>query len=260
MDTVAHGWSCFEPQTLSGKDSGNDEDECYRPEQCQVRGTSMFLVLSHEDRWWSGRLKSRQNLTQMCPDGGELECVIQGPNLQFHDCRRSRFARGVWPAVWLLGDGHWPNCGELDLYEQMMHTYDDCNTAFSTAHFGNGHDLGGGRGLPLASYVYDEGDHSLKFTWERRADRAWVLSYTFDDRPVFKFATACEGALASHPDAARIFQRAFDCPEHGLRIIANLALGGRPFGRDSHAALKMADFVLRGVRVRPLNAARESPR
>ena len=127
MDTTTQGWGEFEPQVLTGQQTGNDEDEDYRASQCQVRGSSMFLVLSNEQgRWISGKLKSRHNLTQMCPDGGELECVIQGPNLQFHDGRRCRFARGVWPAVWLLGEGdRWPRCAEADLHEQMMHTYDD---------------------------------------------------------------------------------------------------------------------------------------
>jgi hypothetical protein len=50
---------------------------------------------------------------------------------------------------------------------------------------------------------------------------------------------------------AAIFQRAFDDPNHGLHVIANLSLGGLPFPRDSRANLKGADFVIKWLRVIP---------
>jgi len=272
MDTLTQGWGDWEKVTQRGKDTGNDEDQDYRPENCQERGKSMFLVLCKEpEHWYSGKIRSKKTLVEMAPDGGELEVVVQGPNLQFHDGRRCRFAHSLWPAVWLLPSNvPWPTGSECDLLELMMHTYDDCNKGFSTLHWGpyRGRDIvtRGSCGLHLGSYVWDEGDHSLRFRWERRADRAWVLSFWVDDRHVWRFATAKEGILAAthegygegfregQPgDACVIIQRAFDEPERSYHIIANLALGGRPFGRRSHDELKMADFVVKGVRVRPLS-------
>ena len=269
MDTVARGWDGWERVRQSGHDTGNDEEQSYVESQCQVRGSSMFLVLSREqDRWISGKIRSRRNLTEMCPDGGELEVVVQGPNLQFHDGRRCRYSRGIWSAVWLLPDCGkipWPSGSELDLFETMHRSYDDCNKGFSTVHFGpRGHDYDVPRrwGLALGSYVWDDGDHRLRFRWERRADRAWVLSFWVDDRHCWRFATANEGVLAATREgdfregpgeACSILQRVFDDPARGYHIKANQALGGRPFGRDSHANLKMADFVIKGVRVRPVS-------
>ena len=113
----------------------------------------------------------------------------------------------------------------------------------------------------MGSYVWDDGDHLLKFTWKRCEDRAWVLSLWVDDRNVWSFATKREGILdvgkeagdgfgaGQKGDPAILFQRAFDDPQRGLHVICNLAKGGRPWGRDSDANLKMADFVIKGVRI-----------
>ena len=48
MDTLTQGWGDWEKVTQRGKDTGNDEDQDYRPENCQERGKSMFLVLCKE--------------------------------------------------------------------------------------------------------------------------------------------------------------------------------------------------------------------
>ena len=264
MDTVAQGWEQFERVNQTGKQTGNDEEENYVESHCQIRGSSMFLVLSNEHgQWTSGKIRSKRNLVEMAPNGGTLEIVVQGPNPEFHDGRKCRFARSLWPAVWLLGQGKWPQCGEIDLFEQMQFKYDDCNKGFSTAHFGDRKDyvFPGHWGLHLGSYVWYAGDHLIKFTWKRREDGVWELAQWIDDRHIWAFVTKREGLLAvgheagdgfgeGQPgDPAAIFQRAFDDPRHGLHVIVNLAKGGHPFGKDSDASLKNADFVVKGIRV-----------
>ena len=82
MDTVAQGWGEFERVNQTGKQTGNDEEENYIDTQCQVRGTSMFLVLSNEHgQWLSGKIRSRRNLVEYAPQGGTLE-VVRRPGAQ----------------------------------------------------------------------------------------------------------------------------------------------------------------------------------
>lgn len=268
MDTDADGWEGFERVAQSGRATGNDEDEDFAPGQCQVRDRAMFLVLSTEQgQWLSGKIRSKRNLTEMAPNGGVLEMVVQGVNIQFHDGRNIRFARGVWPAIWLLGNGPWPCSGELDIFEQMMMKNGDQLRGFSTLHFGpsTGRDFvyPNHWGLSLGAYPWSEGDQRLKLQWKRRLDGAWVLTFWVNYKQIWSFVTRREGVLdvgmeagagfgAGEPgDPAAIFQRAFDDPQHGLYLICNLSLGGRPFGRDSHANLRMADFAIKRVTVHP---------
>jgi hypothetical protein len=148
----------------------------------------------------SGKLLSKKNLTELCPNGGTLEVVVQGPNLEFYDGRHSRYVRGIWPAIWLLGNGSWPNeAAELDLWEMMQFKAGDENKASSCAHFGpyKGKDFTGPGfwGLNLGSYVWDQQEHLIKFEWKKREDKAWQLTLTVDDRRVWSFATKHEGIL-----------------------------------------------------------------
>jgi hypothetical protein len=268
MDTLRDGWDSFERVRQTGRETGNDELEDFVPEQVQIRdgggGQLCALVLTRtEHRWLSGKIRSRQNLTELRPNGGQLEVVVQGPNLQFFDGRKCRYARGAWPAVWLLPHAPWPTGGEIDLLEQMMFKRGDENRGFSTLHFGphagKDYSYPGHWGLHLGTYDWDDKDHVLKFAWLRRGG-AWNLSLSVDGKQVWAFSTKREGVLAvgmeagagfreGEPgDPAAIFQRAFDDAKHGLSLVVNLSYGGRPFG-DTQADLKSAEFMVKRVTV-----------
>jgi hypothetical protein len=84
----------FERAHQSGSDTGNDEEENYVEDHCQVRGKDMVLVLSnHQGQWLIGETPIKKNLTELCPNGGTLEVVVQGPNLEFYDGRHSRYSK-----------------------------------------------------------------------------------------------------------------------------------------------------------------------
>ncbi len=59
--------------------------------------------------------------------------------------------RGVWPAIWMMPSdmkkyGGWPQCGEIDIIEQLGH---EPNRVYGTLHFGNPHP-GSGKGASVA--------------------------------------------------------------------------------------------------------------
>jgi hypothetical protein len=233
-------WGRFEFVTQKGRDTGNDELEDFVPEQVQIRGSSAVLVLQKRgDRWVSGKIRSRQNLTELLPNGGSLEVVVQGVNSSFH--------RGIWPAVWLLPHGRWPQGGEIDLYEQMYFHPGDERKAFSTCHFGRDKDYRGGAGLNLARYNWSPSDQKLRFEW-RREGVHWRLSMFLNGELKWSFSTDGTGVMdVAGFNPAAIFQRCFDDPQHGLYLVCNLSYGGRPFGPVS--GLELADFVIKSVTV-----------
>jgi len=264
MDTLRDGWESLERVRQTGRETGNEELEDFVPEQVQIRGSACAFVLARaEHRWLSGKIRTRQNLTELRPQGGALEVVIQGPNLQFFDGRICRCARGIWPAVWLLPHAPWPTGGEVDLLELMVFKQGDENRGFSTLHFGpragKDYSYPGHWGLHLGNYDWNENDHTLNFAWQRR-DGAWSLSLSVDGKQVWAFSTRREGILAVGSEAgagfregepgdpAAIFQRAFDDPAHGLYLVINLSYGGRPFG-GAQPDLKMADIIVKRVAI-----------
>lgn len=251
MDTATDGWGAFEFVKQLGRDTGNAELQDYIPEQCQIRDGKCFLVLAKRgDRWVSGKLRTKLPITHYAREG-MLEVTCQGPN---------PIRQGSWPAVWLLPNGPgWPhNFGEVDLAEVMAFRGDE-KRAFSTLHFGDrpGHDYTppGHWGLSLGTYEWGQGDHILRFYWEK--DGAWNLSLTVDGVHVWAFATKHQGPLDVHEpgfrrgepgDPAALFQAGFD--QGVYHLILNYAMGGRPFRSVDHG-LDVSDFVVSRVRIVP---------
>lgn len=251
MDTLADGWDAhFTKVRQRGRDTGNDELEDFVPENVQIRGSDCFLVLEKRASGYaSGKIRSIRNLTEMCPNGGVLEVVAQGPNPR---------AMAEWPAIWLLGPGPWPRSGEVDLMEAMFFRGDE-HEAFSTLHFGGSRDFihPGKWGLHLGTYPWDGGDHRLRFEWRRGNGNAsgWDCSLDVDGRRIWSFNTrrlpADEPGFREGEEgcARAIFERAFEDPKHGLSLICNLSYGGRPFRHVGD--VKIADFVIRRVKIAP---------
>lgn len=76
--------------------------------------------------------------------------------------------RGVWPAIWMMPSdmkkyGGWPQCGEIDIVEQLGH---EPNRVYGTLHFGNPHP-GSGKGasvqLKQGSLVDDWHEYVLEW-------------------------------------------------------------------------------------------------
>jgi hypothetical protein len=260
MDT-AEGWDKhFERVTQKGAETGNDELEDYVPGQVQVRGSEVALVLQRRgNRYVSGKIRSWKSLKDMAPHGGVLEVGLRGPKLEGGTV-------GIWPAVWLLPNGApWPMGGEIDLYEVMAFTPEGVKSGFSTLHFGPrpGQDAlwPGHWGISLGHYPWDSGGtHTLRFEWKRE-NGAWAMKFAVDGREIWRFTTtrhdifkdfevgkphSADFAPGAAGDPAAIFSRIFD---KDLRIICNLAFGGRPFRHVDNVS--SAEMIITHVRVIP---------
>ena len=102
---------------------GNQEKQCYtnRSENVRVEDGCLVLEARKENydncAYTSGRIysKGKREFTY-----GKLEARISLPS-----------GGGLWPAFWTLGNGSWPDCGEIDI---MEYTGNVPNRIFGTLH------------------------------------------------------------------------------------------------------------------------------
>ena len=113
---------------------------------------------------------------------------------------------GLWPAFWLLGEGSWPDCGEIDIMETVGDSSWISNALHGPGYFGN---------TPLAFRAFFKNGKNVN---------QWHI-YSVDwsaDRIIFKVDSiityTVTRAMAEHYG-----RWAFDNPKF---IILNFALGG----------------------------------
>jgi len=140
--------------------------------------------------------------------------------------------KGVWPAVWMLGDNigqvGWPACGEIDIMEFVGHTPDRTHATLhwrnAAGHTSNGHALNVDRPWE-AFHVY-----SVDWTSER-------MEFRYDNEIVHAF----DVATADQSDGSNPFRQ----PQY---LLINLALGGS-WGRDIDDQIFPQQFEIDYVRV-----------
>src|SRR2546428_1479330 len=146
----------------------------------------------------SARLLTRNKFSQAY---GRFEARIKIP-----------YGQGIWPAFWLLGDNidkaHWPNCGEIDIMENIGR---EPSIVHGTFH---GPGYSGGSGVSAAymlanSQKFSDSFHEFAVEWEPNVIRFYV------DGSLYKTRTP-----ADLPAGA---QWVFD---HPFFIILNVAVGG----------------------------------
>lgn len=119
-------------------------------------------------------------------------------------------ARGIWPAIWLLGDGidqvGWPKCGEIDVMEFVGHEPDTIHHNVHTEGFN--HMRGNGRGTKVKLAQPHAAFHVYAVEWD--AER---MHFEIDGRTTFTLQNDHTG-IASWP---------FDQPHY---LILNVAVGG----------------------------------
>jgi beta-glucanase (GH16 family) len=113
---------------------------------------------------------------------------------------------GLWPAFWALGDGRWPDTGEIDIMENVGDPAWTSVALHGPGYFGN---------TPLVMRAPFTGPstatdwHVYAVDWTPDA-----LVFTVDEREVYRVTRAMVEAHG---------RWAFDNPKH---LILNLALGG----------------------------------
>ena len=177
-------------------------------------------------QYTSARLNTSQSFTQAY---GHFEARMKIPAGQ-----------GLWPAFWLLGDNindaGWPNCGELDVMENIG---SEPGTVHGSAHgpgYSGGSDLTGSYTLPNGAAFADD-FHTFAIDWSPDSV-SWSV-----DGTVYETHT---------PADTNGNQWVFD---HPFFIILNLAVGGDWPGSPDSSTQFPAQLVVDYVHVSASDSA-----
>ena len=214
---------------LGGRGNGNHELETYTDRTANVQQQDGHLVVTalKEDRtgpdgiprhYTSARIKTQGLFAQTY---GRFEARIKMP-----------LGKGIWPAFWMLGTdidtAHWPQCGEIDIVENIG----EANVSHSTLH---GPGYSGGKALS-AKYALSAGQavntdfHVYAVEWAPKD-----IKFFLDDHLV------AERTPANLPAGT---QWVYD---HPFFLILNLAVGGdwpgNPDATTSFPQQMLVDYV-----------------
>jgi len=120
---------------VGGHGFGNNEQQFYtdRGDNSLVEDGALVIKAQAEKfqnrSYTSAKLQSRAAWTY-----GRFEFRVKMPR-----------GKGIWPAIWMMPSdlkkyGGWPQCGEIDILEQLGH---EPNRVYGTLHFGNPHPASG---------------------------------------------------------------------------------------------------------------------
>jgi beta-glucanase (GH16 family) len=208
-----------------GNGWGNKELEYYTKSTKNVRIENGELVIeAHKEdfngkNYTSGRLVTKGKWSGTY---GRVEARIKIPRGQ-----------GIWPAFWMLGTNisslHWPNCGEIDIMENIGR---EPGTVHGTVHgpgYSGGNAIGGPFTLPQGASFADD-FHVYAIEWETNRIRWFV-----DNQPYFSITPS------QLPKNARWV---FDQPHF---LLLNLAVGGAwpgyPDGTTTFPQRMVVDYV-----------------
>jgi beta-glucanase (GH16 family) len=192
---------------------GNNELQCYRPENVSVSNGRLVLVAKAE--------------TYTCPNGStrqQTSGMIRSRGVTFSPGQALEFRvkltpadpddqAGLWPAVWSSSwAGGWPLGGELDYLEVM--TAENPRRAMFSMHYQK---ASGGRGLQNKGVIgqdyFSDRWHTIRFDYGLDGELVWYLD-------------GVEGFRVDAADTQQGYPAPFDQAIGEIKI--NLALGGRP--------------------------------
>ena len=206
---------------LGGKGWGNNELETYTSRTANAHMENGSLVINAIKETFTGADNITRNYTsarlltkhKFSQAYGRFEARIKIP-----------FGQGIWPAFWMLGDNidtvHWPNCGEIDIMENI-------GTEPSVVH-GTFHGPGysGGKGIGAAYTLtggrkFSDDFHAFAVEWEPNVIRFYVdgnlyqtrtpadlpagTSWVFDHPFFIILNVAVGGGWPGNPDATTVF-------------------------------------------------------
>ncbi len=168
-----------------------------------------ITALGSGSNWTSGRIHT-PNAVAGAPAGGKLEVTasIQQPN--------PGNGLGYWPAFWMLGQGQWPENGEIDIMEDVNALSDVAGTIHCGVYPGGPCNEGNGIGSGLRGCGgCQTGFHTYTMILDRTDTSNESITFYLDGASYF---TVTEGQVG-----ASTWQQAYD---HNLMIIFDLAMGG----------------------------------
>jgi len=215
---------------IGGGGWGNDELETYtsRPVNAELQDGALVITVLKETlkgpdkitrHYTSARLLTKNKFSQTY---GRFEARIKIP-----------YGQGIWPAFWLLGDNidnaHWPNCGEIDIMENIGKEPSIVHGTFHGPGYSGKNGLSAAYTLPGGQKFSDD-YHTFAVEWEANVMRFYV------DARLYKTRTPAD----LPPGKAWVFN-------HPFFLILNVAVGGNfPGSPDATTAfpqLMKVDYV-----------------
>jgi beta-glucanase (GH16 family) len=205
---------------------GNHELEAYTDSIENVRqdGQGHLIIRALKDEsgnYTSARLKT---LGKFAATYGKIEARIKLP-----------YGQGIWPAFWALGADigtvGWPDCGEIDIMENIGKEPGIQHGSLHGQGYSDGHSLTGAYTLPKGEKLSDD-FHVYAIIWAKQS-----VEFLFDGHAYFK------ATPASIPKGA---QWIFNKP---LFLLLNVAVGGDWPGSPDSSTIFPQEMTVDYVRV-----------
>ena len=206
---------------VGGNGWGNNELETYTTRTANSYRDGGLLVIKALKETFTGpdnitrnytsaRLLTKNKFSQAY---GRFEARIKIP-----------YGQGIWPAFWMLGDNidtaHWPNCGEIDIMENIGKEPSIVHGTFHGPGYSGGNGLSAAYTLPNGQKFSDD-FHTFAVEWEPNVTRFYVdgllyktrtpadlpagTSWVFDHPFFIILNVAVGGGWPGNPDATTVF-------------------------------------------------------
>jgi len=222
--SIGPDWS-FETGTGPGGGWGNNELEYYQPQNATIvtypDGNGALAITAKREsiggrNYTSARMKTQGHKSWKY---GKITARIALPGFQ-----------GSWPAFWMLGDNigsvGWPQCGELDIMEQI----NTVNTVYGSTHWYSGGqaDFSGNTGVDISNLNW----HEYSITWDAQYIKWFVDGNQYNQ---FYIGGNAGGTVAFN--------------QNNFFILLNLAVGGNWPGFTINDSALPASMYVDYVRV-----------
>ncbi|MDQ6651893.1 MAG: glycoside hydrolase family 16 protein [Acidobacteriota bacterium] len=194
---------------IGGNGWGNNELETYTSRTANADLEGGFLVIKalketftgpdgNPRNYTSARLLTKNKFSQAY---GRFEARMKIP-----------YGQGIWPAFWMLGDNidtaHWPNCGEIDIMENIGKEPSIVHGTFHGPGYSGANGIGAAYALSNGQKFSDD-FHTFAVEWEPNVMRFYV------DGLLYKTRTPADLPAGT----SWVF-------DHPFFIILNVAVGG----------------------------------